>query len=600
MNLDALVVGAGPVGLTMAAELKRHGLSCRIVDMNEGPSLWSKAQIIHARTLEALDDAGLVGRILERGRPVTGASLFSPAMERIGGFTISEIDSHYPYLMSLSQRETEIALAEALEGKGVRVERKTRLASFTQDAQGVTATLAREGGKTEEVQAAYLLGCDGAHSAVRKGLELPFEGSTYPVRIMQADVHIDLPVPVTDEIGIFLGPNGMMGLFPLPGDKRYRMLTFLAPDEPDYELPVELASFQKLMAARGPAGTQVSDPAWMIDFRIHCRIAPRYRQGRVFLAGDAAHIHSPAGGQGMNMGIQDAYNLAWKLALVHRGRGKEILLDSYEAERRPVAEATLRMTDTATKGLQAMLTLKNPVAVELRNHLLGVVTSLGFVRARATRTVSMLEVGYPKSPIVAQDQPPLWSVRLVGGEEERPTLGDWMHFGEGPAPGTRTPDVTLMTGAPPSGPRSSRWPFPPAGIGGNEARVKRHSSLPPPSATGHERLYDILRGTHHTLLLFDGPQQTGGGYARFARVTAAAVARAGDRVRAFVVVPGQERPEGLGSEANVLFDPEGELHRRFGARSECLYLVRPDGYVGYRCQPADEHRLAAYLERIFA
>jgi hypothetical protein len=412
------------------------------------------------------------------------------------------------------------------------------------------------------VRAAYLLGCDGAHSGVRKGLGLPFEGSTYPVRLIQADVHIELPVPLTDEFGIFLGPKGMLALFPLPGDKRFRLITFLEPNEPDYALPVELSSFQHVMAERGPAGSTVSDPAWMIDFRIHCRIAPRYRQGRVFLAGDAAHIHSPAGGQGMNMGIQDAYNLAWKLALAHRGKGKDILLDAYEAERRPVAEATLRMTDTATKGMQAMLALKNPIAVELRNHLLGVVTSFGFVRARATRTVSMLEVGYPKSPIVAQDQPPLWSVRLLGGEEARPSLGDWMHFGEGPAPGTRTPDVPLTAGGP-------------------------------------ERLHDVLRGTHHTLLLFDGPEQSGGGYERFARITAEAAARAGELVRAFVVVPGNERPEHLAPEASVIFDPEGELHRRFGARSECLYLVRPDGYVGYRCQPADEHRFAAYLERIF-
>jgi 2-polyprenyl-6-methoxyphenol hydroxylase-like FAD-dependent oxidoreductase len=588
MTLDALVVGAGPVGLTMAAELERHGLSCRIVDMNEGPSLWSKAQVIHARTLEVLDDAGLVAPILQRGRPITGVSFFSPTMERVGGFPIGDIDSHYPYLMSLSQRETEIALAEGLVSRGVRIERKTRLESFVQDESGVTATIARDDGETEEVRAAHLIGCDGSHSAVRKGLGLPFEGSTYPVRIIQADVRIDLPVPLADEFGIFLGPKGMLALFPLPGDRRFRMLTFLEPSEPDYALPVELSSFMHVMAERGPAGAVVSDPAWMIDFRIHCRLAPRYRQGRVFLTGDAAHIHSPAGGQGMNMGIQDAYNLAWKLGLAQRGKAKEILLDSYEAERRPVAETTLRATDAATKGLQAMLGLKSAVAVELRNHILGVVTSLGFVRTRATRTVSMLEVGYPKSPIVAQDQPPLWSVRLVGGQEERPSLGDWMHFGDGPAPGLRTPDVPFGPGAP----RSTRRPFAPSG----EPRSTRN---PQGGGGGPDRLHDVLRGTHHTLLLFDGPQQTGGGYERFARITETARTRAGDLIRTFVVVPGGERPEGLALEASVLFDPEGELHRRFGARSECLYLVRPDGYVGYRCQPADEHRFAAYLERIF-
>jgi hypothetical protein len=265
----------------------------------------------------------------------------------------------------------------------------------------------------------------------------------------------------------------------------------------------------------------------------------------------------------MNMGIQDAYNLAWKISLVKKGFGKEILLDSYEAERRPVAEATLRSTDVTTRGILAMLSIKSPLVLELRNHVFSLVTSLGIVRARAPRAVSMLDVSYPKSPIVAQDQPPIWSVRMMGDEDERPGLADWINFGEGPIPGARAPEVPLENGE------------------------------------GPERLYDVLRGTHHTLLLFDGASKTEEGYERFARIQAAVAARAGERVETHVIVIGKERPEELDSKISVLFDTEGELHRRFGARSECLYLVRPDAYVGYRCQPADEHRLAAYLDRIF-
>ena len=558
MTIDALVVGAGPVGLTMAAELTRHGLSCRIVDQGEGPSIWSKAQVIHARTLECLDDAGVAGELVARGRQVTGSRILAPDLTGIARIELGGIDSPFPYLLSISQRETEIVLAEHLERvRGVRVERQVKLEAFSQAEGGVTATLAHADGRVEEVRAAWLLGCDGAHSAVRKGLGLPFEGSTYELRLIQADVRIDLPVAVhDDEIVLFLGPNGMLALFPLPGARRYRMISFL---EPGDERPVAIETFQALLAERGPAGASLGDPAWMIDFRIHCRLVPRYRVGRVFLAGDAAHIHSPAGGQGMNMGIQDAYNLAWKLALVQQGAARDVLLDSYEAERRPVAEATLRGTDTSTRGLAAAIGMKSELAIGIRNQLMGFVTSLGFVKERAGRAISQIDVSYPKSPVVAQDQVPIWNVRVVGSDE-RPGLADWIHFGDGPEPGARVPDV----------------------------------------AFGEQRLFDVLRGTHHTLLCFDGAAATDEGYERLAKVASMVRARLGDRARAVVVVPAQSRPEALPADIPVLLDAEGELHRRFGARSECVYLVRPDGHVAYRCQPADEHRLAAYLDRVFA
>ncbi|TKD09552.1 FAD-dependent monooxygenase [Polyangium fumosum] len=557
MALDALVVGAGPVGLVMASELVRHGLSCRIIDQGEGPSIWSKAQILHARTLECFHDMGVIDPILARGRQVAGARILSPTLERIARVEIGGIDSPYPFLLSLSQRETEIVLAEHLErAHGVKVERKVKLQSFSQDEGGVTVALAAEDGWVEELRVPYLLGCDGSHSTVRKALELPFEGSTYDVRLLQADVRVDLPVAVhDDEIAIFLGPNGMLGFFPLPGEGRYRMLTFVDSDD---KRPVALETFQALLKERGPAGASLGDPAWMIDFHIHCRLAPHYRVGRVFLAGDAAHIHSPAGGQGMNMGIQDAYNLAWKLALVARGVGKDALLDSYEAERRPVAEETLRFTDVSTRGLQTALTMKSPLTIGIRNHLMSFVTSLGFVKERAGRTVSQIEVAYPKSPAVAQDQSSLWSIRLTGADE-RPGLSDWIHFGDGPAPGARVPDMPV----------------------------------------GSDTLHNLICGAHHTLLCFDGAAATNEGYERLGRIVDAARARLGERVRAYVIVPGSEVPAALPADVPVLLDPDGELHRRFGARSECIYMVRPDGYVGYRSQPADEDKLAVWLDRLF-
>jgi 2-polyprenyl-6-methoxyphenol hydroxylase-like FAD-dependent oxidoreductase len=557
MALDALVVGAGPVGLVMASELRRHGLSCRIIDKNEGPSIWSKAQIVHARTLECFQDMGIVDEALARGRQVTGARIMTPELKNIARVSLGGIDSPHPFFLSLSQRETELILAEHLERvHGTRIERNVTLEGFTQDADGVLAKLLHVDGSIEEVRVPWLLGCDGSHSTVRKTLGLPFEGSTYDQRLIQADVRVDLPVTVhDDEIAVFLGPAGMLGFFPLPGERRFRLLSFL--DAGD-ERPVEIESFRALLAERGPAGAELSDPKWMIDFRIHCRLVARYRVGRVFLSGDAAHIHSPAGGQGMNMGIQDAYNFAWKLALVHRGKAKDVLLDSYEAERRPIAEATLRATDTGTRGFVTALSLKSPIAIGIRNHLMNFVTSLEMVKERTGRTMSQIEVGYPKSPVVAQDQVSLWSVN-VGGSSEDPGLSDWIHFGDGPTPGCRVPDVPV----------------------------------------GDKTIFEIIRGTHHTLFCFDGATATEEGYHRLGHIIERAKSRLGDDVMAYVVVPFATRPEGLAPDVPVLFDAEGELHRRFGARSECLYLVRPDGYVAYRCQPADEHRFSSYLDRVF-
>jgi len=271
MALDALVVGAGPVGLAMASELRRHGLSCRIIDKSDGPSVWSKAQVVHARTLECFQDMGVIDAVLAKGRAVSGSRITTPELQAIARVELGNIDSPFPYFLSLSQRDTEILLAEHLEKTyDVRVERNVTLEGFTQDADGVRAKLLHVDGSSEEVHVPWLLGCDGAHSTVRKTLGLPFEGSTYENRIIQADVRVDFPHAVhDDEIAVFLGPNGMLGFFPLPGEHRYRMLTFLDPGD---ERPVELETFKALMAERGPKGAEVSDPAWMLDFLIFVNV----------------------------------------------------------------------------------------------------------------------------------------------------------------------------------------------------------------------------------------------------------------------------------------------------------------------------------------
>jgi len=561
-----LVVGAGPVGLTLASELLRFGVPCRVVDMNEGPSLWSKAAVVHARTLEAFAAMGIADQAVALGRRLHGLGFFS-GEKRIGHVSVDSLDSPYPFLLGLSQRETEQLLERHLIALGGRVERQVELATFARVEGGVTATLVHAGrpgdeagDRREVVTTPWLVGCDGAHSMVRKTLDVPFEGSTYEETILQADVRIRWPFAVPEDEGLFfVSPHGVLGALPLLGDGRYRLLALLAADE---QHDPTLDSFQTLMDERGPAGTVVADPAWMVAFRFHHRKAATTRVGRVFLAGDAAHVHSPVGGQGMNIGIQDAFNLAWKLALVIRGEGHASLLDSYHAERSPIAAATLGLTAAATRFGARALGLRSPVAQRVRDQLFSLAGRLPLVEERAAALLGGLALDYRASPIVSQDVVPIWPVTAGLGLQDR------VSFEHGPGPGHRVGDVEME--------------------GGGEA---------PP------RLFELLHarttgGPAHTLLLFDARTETPDGYRALGHLARAVRASYGDRIRVFVVTPHAEAPSPLDWDGAVVPDPAGALHRRFGARAECLYLVRPDGYVAYRSQPADEEKLLAYLATV--
>jgi 2-polyprenyl-6-methoxyphenol hydroxylase-like FAD-dependent oxidoreductase len=546
-NPDVLVVGAGPTGLTLASELQRHGVSCRLIEALAAPVTTSKAAVVHARTMEVFDDMGVVAEILERSKPVHGMNVFS-AGKRVAHVVLREFDdSPYSLPHGISQHDTELALAAHLTSLGGTIERGKRLESLSVGDDGVEAKVALAGQAHETIEARWVVGCDGAHSVVRKAIGCTFEGAPYEERIVQADVRVQWPMALPDdEIATFLHEDGPLAAFPLFKDGRYRLIVVLPKGAPDEEPTLEM--FQR--------------------FADHHRRTDRYRKGRAFVAGDAAHIHSPVGGQGMNTGIQDAYNLAWKLALVTRGAARESLLDSYEAERQPVAKALLATTDAAMRGLEVAIGLRSPIGTALRNQLISLVTSTSLVRARATRTVSMLDIAYPDSPIVKQDRIPVWQANLTSSAgTEHPGLADWAAFGDAPAPGHRAVDAPLE-----------------------------------PAVPGRTHVLDLLRGTRHVLFLFDGAAPTTEGYRNLEAIGAQVRERFGSWVDVHVVVPRAERPAQaeLRWDHSLVLDAAGAFHRRYGARSECLYLVRPDGYVAYRCQPASADRLLAYLGTIFA
>jgi len=541
---EVMIVGAGPVGLTTAAELARYGVSCRVIDKAAGPSPTSKALAIFPRTLEVFAQMGVVNAVLQAGHRLHGLSGYAAGRRRVH-LSFGTLESPYPFVISLPQSATERLLSEQARGLGVAVEWQTELTGFTQDEQGVTVTLRRAEGEDERVTASWLIGCDGAHSTVRHTLGLPFTGARYEDTLVLADVALRGAVS-EDEASLFFHSDGILGVFPF-GAGRYRLVVDLPPGAATANQPEPtLAELQALVEQRGQPGTDVSDPTWVSRFHIARRKVERFRAGRVFLAGDAAHIHSPVGGQGMNTGIQDAHNLAWKLALVIKRQTPLSLLDSYTAEREPVARHVLQLTDWLTR----MATLRQPLVQRVRNFLLPVAAGVPLVEHRIAETMAELAVSYRRSPVVAEH----WDVPFLSRLRTSPAAGD------------RAPDGPLRTataGAPTS-------------------------------------VFEVMRGTRHTLLLFGGLEtngaldpllimighEVGDTYGQYAAVH---IVSAHDK--------GQRPSVGGGS---VLQDLHGVVHRRYGAATPCCYLIRPDGYIGFRCRPPQRDRIRDYLRTIFA
>jgi 2-polyprenyl-6-methoxyphenol hydroxylase-like FAD-dependent oxidoreductase len=393
---QVLVVGAGPVGLTLAAELVRHGVAVRIVDAAATRSDKSRALVLWPRTLELLDAARAADPFVAAGLKITQGRLFNRSLP-LATIPLDAIDSAYRYALFIPQDETERLLEEHLQRLGVTVQRQVRLAGFVQDEDGVTATLqhGEDGtGRSESLRTEWLIGCDGAHSTVRHALDLPFSGKTEPSDWLLADVHV-VGMQGPPAMRLHLHDEGVLVFFPMAGN-RYRVVADLGPATGERPPPPTLADVQTLLDRRGPGGLRPRDPVWLNNFRINERKVVDYRAGRVFLAGDAAHIHSPAGGQGMNTGMQDAVNLAWKLALVCREEATDgVLLDSYSVERSAVGEQVLRMAGLMTRAA----TLRNPIARAVRNTIVRLALRLDPLRRRFAARLSETDIRYARSPL---------------------------------------------------------------------------------------------------------------------------------------------------------------------------------------------------------
>src|ERR1043166_8035097 len=347
MNTDVLIVGAGPTGLALACQLIRYGIDFVIIDKKETTTPYSKAIGVQARTLEIYEQIGLADKLIELGQVAEKVRMFAGGKVR-GEAEFKDLGkglSPYPYVLIVEQGRHERLLYDHIKSNGRVVAWQTELISFQQDEAGVTAAVRRAEGATETIAAKYLVACDGAKSLVRHSLGLNFAGSTFERRFYVADVQLDWDFG-HDALQVFLMRHSLLAFFPMLGEKRYRIVgTFpeeFSKDEGDI-LYEEIE--ERIKKDTELERIEMSDVHWFATYKVHTRHVDKFSVGRVFLAGDSAHIHSPAGAQGMNTGIQDGYNLAWKLARVLKGQSSSELLATYNEERLPNAEQLTKTTD---------------------------------------------------------------------------------------------------------------------------------------------------------------------------------------------------------------------------------------------------------------
>jgi len=400
-NSNVLIAGAGPVGLAIAADLARYGVSVRLIEKSPERTDKSKALALWSRTLELMDRMNCAAPFLTTGKKVIAVNV-TAGKQPIARVTVDGVKSPHPYSLMIPQCDTEEILGDFVTSLGVKIERNVELTDFVDSADGVTSTLRHLDGTEETFKSGWLIGSDGAHSTVRRKLGMEFAGETMPSSWVIADIHLS-NVPNPDEILVSWHAEGILAVFPILGT-RYRVIADsglinggVAPANPTME------DVQSILDVRGPGGITASDPVWLTRFTINERKVANYRSGRVFVMGDAAHIHSPAGGQGMNTGIQDAFNLAWKLAMVSRGLAdEETLLGSYSAERSPIADDVLKGAGRITE----VALMRGDFKQAVRNHITSFIFGLSPVKKKMADVLTEVSIGYPNSPLNGRGQYP--------------------------------------------------------------------------------------------------------------------------------------------------------------------------------------------------
>jgi 2-polyprenyl-6-methoxyphenol hydroxylase-like FAD-dependent oxidoreductase len=395
LNTDVIIIGAGPTGLSLACQLIRYGIDFVVVEKNETVTPFSKAIGVQARTLEIYDQMKLAQPAIERGTIANRVRLIEGGEVR-GEMHLANFGrdlSQFPYMLMLEQSKNEELLYEFIRSHDRDVIWKTELESFSQDETGVTAHVKLPSGESQTIRGKYLVGCDGSKSAVRHDLGLTFEGSTFERLFYVADARVDWELP-HDALHVCLAREVFVAFFPMPGEDRYRIIGTFPESKNQEDGEVVYEEIEREVKEQVKLSLDISDVRWFSLYKVHSRRVNKFSEGKCFVAGDAAHIHSPAGAQGMNTGIQDVYNLAWKLAFVIKGAASESLLDTYNEERLANAKRLLDSTDRMFELAAGSSWLMSFLRTTIFPPIAGFISTLETVTKRVFPLISQIGINY--------------------------------------------------------------------------------------------------------------------------------------------------------------------------------------------------------------
>lgn len=538
---QVLIVGAGPTGLMMALNLYRYRVPFRLVDKKKGITDYSKALGMHARTLEVFRDLQLDQKMLQQGNPIQTLGFYK-GDKQIAAVSFAELETQYPYVLGIAQSETEAIIAETLKEKGVHVEWETEVIGIEDKGHQVEATFSKQGVRSQGSYA-WVIGCDGLHGVVRDQAGIPFVGIVNEEMFAIADVKIEKGFDRHVARGV-ISKNGIGMSLILPFGKDQTRIVIDQCTLPPHTLP-SLEYINTTLQKRVRENMVVKDLTWSSVFHIQYKQAQLFSKGRCFLAGDSAHVHSPIGGQGMNTGLQDAYNLGWKLALVYHGQAHPSLLNTYEEERGENAKRLLRVTHMMTR----IGSTKIPLLRFLRPHIIHRVFSCKKIHDKIVFKMSQLQVHYRKMTL-----------------SKEYFFFPWGRFGsafsKAPLPGERVVD--------------------------QKVEVASHPE--------HQTLCDYLRGTHFSLIVFltDSYRSDKKELRQLQKLTE----EYPQLKKGLIVRSLQDAPEEPWC-GEILIDSSGKLHERYGALSPCMYLIRPDKYIGMRSPCVKSSYVKNYLTKIF-
>jgi len=402
---DVIISGAGPTGLALACQFIRYGVDFIIIDKKDGVTPYSKALGVHARTLEIYEQIDLAKPAISQGTPAGKVRMLERG-EVLGELNLSNVGeglSAYPFLLVFEQSRNEQLMYDWLRAHDRDVKWETELIDFTQNDASVSATIKGSDGQMQNIEAGYLVGCDGPHSLVRHNLGLAFAGSTFERLFYVADVHIDWKF-THDALTVCIAPHSLVAFFPMPGEKRWRIVGSFPEGVMKNEQDVVYEEIEEQIRKEAQLDLEITGVDWFSTYKVHTRHVDRFSEGRCFVAGDAAHIHTPAGGQGMNTGIQDGYNLAWKLAMVLKHSAHESLLATYNEERLPNAkrltETTDRMFNLAAGNDWFVSLIRNTIFPPMAKYIL----SIDAIRKRFFIMISQIGISYRDCSLSSHDE----------------------------------------------------------------------------------------------------------------------------------------------------------------------------------------------------